>query len=512
MTKKSVLWTVLDGLLLVLLSFYIFAGMKAVPFHGDESTLIAISLDWEQLVYEDQVSDVVYHFYEPGTWQGIEQFTRVLTGSLNPLTIGLVRDITNFPAEQVNGYWEWGESEQDPYTPYMWFVNEEYGNLASEPLLTLARVPSTLFTVGSVFLLFFFVFQFSGKRWAAWVSALVYTSTPAVLVNGRRAMQEGALLFFSILVVFVLFTVLKELRNRSIRWPVLILKLTGLGLASGFAVASKHTAVLVVVSAYLVLVLVIAFDGHCKKNMTSQTFRFWMNVFFSGFLSVFVFFLLMPVWWDMSRLLFLGGLALAFLSLSLDLKKIYSWLPGLVGLGLFVSALVLSPNLGQTLFAPPVIILSEREQLAAGQTSFVGRLETLGEKSKRLFKELFFADTEYFEAPRWDEYNVVEDQINKYENLVLDGRGRIFMWDWLLLVLFIMGLVALFQVRDKVSLILMLTWLILPTFIIWLTNILPWQRYYLILQPQVATMVGLGIGLLGNWLPRWRNNNSVPVN
>lgn len=195
MNNKSLFWVLLDVLLLVLLSLYIFLGINSVPFHGDESTLIALSLDWERLVYEDQVGDVLYHAYEPGKWQGVEQFTRVLTGSLNPLTIGMMRDAANYPADKVNGFWVWGESEGDPYAPYMWFVNEEYGNLPSPQLLTLARIPSTLFTIGSVFLLFFLVFQLTQKRLIAWVSVLVYASSPAVLVNGRRAMQEGVLLF-----------------------------------------------------------------------------------------------------------------------------------------------------------------------------------------------------------------------------------------------------------------------------------------------------------------------------
>lgn len=510
MKNKSVLWTVLDALLLALLSLYIFSGMKTVPFHGDESTLIALSLDWERLVYEDQVGEVVYHTYKPGTWQGIEQFTRVLTGSLNPLTIGMVRDIVDYPAEKVNGYWVWGESEQDPYAPYMWFVNEDYGNLPSDRLLTLARIPSTLFTIGSVILLFLLMFQFSGKRFTAWVSVLVYATTPTVLVNGRRAMQEGAMLFFTMLVMLILFVVLKELSNRPTRWAGLTLKFLGLGLASGFAVASKHTAVLVVAAAYLVLVLVFLFDDQIKKNLTSQTFRFLMNVFASGFLSVFVFFLLMPVWWDVPRLSFLGGLPLVFLSLSLDLKKIFSWLPGLVGLGLFVSALVMSPNIGQTLLTPPVIILSEREQLAAGQASFVGGMETLGEKTERLFKELFFADTEYFEAPRWAEYAVVGEQIRVYENRLMDGRGRVVLWDWLVMALFFLGLGSLYQRKRSGFVIFVLTWLILPTFVIWLTNFLPWQRYYLILLPQVAVLAGLGAGLLADWLPGLRRKTQLP--
>jgi len=497
--KKTVLWLVLDGLLLALLSLYIFAGIKTVPFHGDESTLIALSLDWERIEYEDQVNDVVYHTYEPGTWQGIEQFTRVLTGSLNPLTIGMARDIVNFPAEQVNGYWQWGESEQDPYAPYMWFVNEEYGNLPSESLLTLARIPSTMFTVGSVLLLFLLVFQLTGKRFAAWGSVLVYATTPAVLVNGRRAMQEGALLFFTMLVILMLLAVIKELEIQPIRWTTLRFKLTGLGLVSGFAVASKHTAVLIVIAAYVVLAALLLLTSRIKINLSNQTFRYLMIVFASGFLSIFIFFLLMPVWWDIPRLLFLGGLPLVFLSFSLNWRKFISWLPALAGLVIAGLAVILSPNLGQTLFGPPAIILSEREQLAAGQASFLGGMETPEEKTSLLWQELFFADSEYFEAPRWAEYAVVGEQINIYETRLLDGRGGIAIWDWLLLALFILGLGSLFRFENNERVALILVWLIFPLSVIWATNFLPWQRYYLILQPQVAVLAGLGVGQLSKW-------------
>ena len=209
--SKTKIWIFLDIIFLCVLAVYVFVGMKPAPFHGDESTIIALSLDWERLVYDDAVDNVRFDPPKHGEWKGIEQFTRILTGSLNPLTIGFARDVMNYPAEDVSGYWEWGGEEPEPYAPYMWYVNEDLGNIPSDRLLAISRFPSTLFTVLSVIVFFYLVLGLSKQRVAAWVSAFIYATTPSILINGRRAMQEGAMLFFTMLTIFFLYRLLDTL-------------------------------------------------------------------------------------------------------------------------------------------------------------------------------------------------------------------------------------------------------------------------------------------------------------
>jgi hypothetical protein len=79
-----------DAILLIVLSLYIFAGRDLVPFHGDESTLIWMSADYHYLVQEHDPAPVAFRI-PPSTAPA--SFNRVMTGSVDALTIGLAWDL-----------------------------------------------------------------------------------------------------------------------------------------------------------------------------------------------------------------------------------------------------------------------------------------------------------------------------------------------------------------------------------------------------------------------------------
>jgi hypothetical protein len=54
------IWRVVDSLWLVGLAIYILIGLDDVPFHGDESTIIAMSRDYHYLVQERDLDPVLY--------------------------------------------------------------------------------------------------------------------------------------------------------------------------------------------------------------------------------------------------------------------------------------------------------------------------------------------------------------------------------------------------------------------------------------------------------------------
>lgn len=503
--SKTKIWIFLDIIFLCVLAVYVFVGMKPAPFHGDESTLIALSLDWERLVYDDAVDNVRFDPPKHGEWKGIEQFTRILTGSLNPLTIGLARDVMNYPAEDVSGYWEWGGEEPEPYAPYMWYVNEDMGNIPSDLLLAISRFPSTLFTVLSVIVFFYLVLGLSKQRVAAWVSALMYTTTPSILINGRRAMQEGAMLFFTMLTIFFLYRlldslgVLESVKKEPKAWKNNVINFMLLGLASGFAVASKHTSVLVVMAAYLVLALIAVFKN-CFTRVDQYGLRYWMMILASGFFSILVFFLLMPVWWSVPRALILAGIVLVFLILGMGVSRQWVTVGCLIAAGLFLGGFVRASSDLYDLIRPVMVIVSQRQDLAEIQAAANARMVGIGEKTSMLFNEAFISDTEYFEAQPWENYEVVREQIVHYENKLLDGRGGGWIWGSLSLILFLIGGYALIRGPKDGGYVLSNIWLILPAIIIWLTNILPWQRYYLPIIPPVSLLIGYGASQLWFWV------------
>lgn len=279
--RRPVILRLLDWLLQIGLAAYILAGTPLVPFHGDESTLIYmardyyyqfVERDWTQLRYTPDPSRL-------GEQAATEQHLRLLNGTLPKYLYGLAAHSAGYRIDDINDQWLWGAG---------WDYNQQNGHVPSDDLLLRARWVSAGLLAAGVFLIYALA-RAAGGHGAAWLASLYYALHPALLINGRRAMMEGGMVFFTLLVVLAGVMVL-----RHYRWYWYAL----LAIGSGLAVASKHTAAITVGIVFLAcgsLPLLTAFSRRFRMPITRIQHVTALMV--SGILALGIFFLLNPAWW-----------------------------------------------------------------------------------------------------------------------------------------------------------------------------------------------------------------------
>ncbi len=205
-------------------------GTHAVPFHPDEATFLYMSRDFDLLLHADQPTAL--------NWQAAGQPAlvrryRLLDAPLGRFLAGLGRTLAGEPPLAQD--WDWSAG---------WATNAAVGALPSTRALTAARLPGALLSALSVVLVYQLGHQLGGRPTAI-LAALVFGFSGLLLLHGRRAMSEGALLFFSLLTLWLL------LRPRP--QPLLA------GLALAAAIAAKLSAVALLPAALLALALPV---GH----------------------------------------------------------------------------------------------------------------------------------------------------------------------------------------------------------------------------------------------------------
>ena len=121
-----------------------------------------------------------------------DQDLRLLNGPLASLTFGAAWLLAGIPAERLNKQWLWG-ADLD--------FNRASGHVPDDQLLFVARWASALFGALSIAAVSAIAARLIGP--GAWLAALIYATLPAVLLNTRRAMYEGGLLFALSLVVLL---------------------------------------------------------------------------------------------------------------------------------------------------------------------------------------------------------------------------------------------------------------------------------------------------------------------
>src|SRR5258708_24012471 len=124
-----------------LLIFYLLAGVKLVPFHGDESTIIHKSRDW-YLLAQGNLSAILYSAtpVDPA-----EQELRLVNGVVSEYSTGLLASLSGFGLHDLPKQWLWGAD---------WELNRANGHFPSEPLLFVGRLASALLTALSIALVF----------------------------------------------------------------------------------------------------------------------------------------------------------------------------------------------------------------------------------------------------------------------------------------------------------------------------------------------------------------------
>lgn len=414
-----------DVLWVGLLALYAFAGYPVTPFHGDESMQIFMSHDY---AYQFIERDMAKIFYDETRVADVEQGLRLLNGTVNKYTIGAAWHAAGFTVDDLNWPWYWEHSYQ---------FNMDHGFYPGDDLLLTSRIPSSLFLSGSVIGLFLAAFLFAGRP-AAYMTSLYYALNPAVLLNGRRAMMEGSLLFG---LALTLLAGVLLVRGRGWRaWGAALL----LALAAGIAVASKHTNV-VTVFAVFAGVLVYAVVEARRDGWRLFAARIG-QLFAAGVLSIGLFLALNPAWWD-------------------------------------------NP------IARASYVLDARVELLGGQIEIFDGYETTGEKLAGFYRQVFINQPMYFEAESFREPMAAQAatyEATPYAGVHLDGVHLVMA------ALFVMGLLCLFNVLHVPDIHPAARWVVgsfvtvMTLFAVFATP-LEWQRYYLTAYPAVALVAPLGI-------------------
>src|SRR5574341_590534 len=223
----------LDALWLGALMVYALAGAALVPFHGDESMQIYASRDFATAFIHGQPGQLMT---APPYPVDSDQHLRLINGSVNRYTIGLAWWLAGMDEADLPAIWFWGLGYDE---------NLARGARPSDELLAVARLPASAFLALSIPVMFALGHLFGGRP-AAYFASGLYGLHPVILLNGRHATQEGAFLFFGLLAVLVAAAISRrrELGQGVGGW------LAGLGIASGLALASKHSSLVFVASAY----------------------------------------------------------------------------------------------------------------------------------------------------------------------------------------------------------------------------------------------------------------------
>lgn len=266
-----------DWLYLGLLALYIVAGAAIVPFHGDESTLIAMGRDYHYFFVEGDLSNIRF---DP-TWQHnpLEQHLRLLNGAVSKTLFGWLGTVNGFAAHDLNSFWSWGMD---------YAANAARGALPNLDLLRKARLASSL-QLALAAALFFHVVKRALNRPAAYIAATAFALHPNVLINGRRAMMEGSHLLGLMLVLLAATWLLQERRP----WRYLIL-----GVSAGFAIAAKHPNLSICALVFLACSVEPLWRLIRGSRIDWRTPVLDLaGIVFAGAVTVAVFMLLNPAWW-----------------------------------------------------------------------------------------------------------------------------------------------------------------------------------------------------------------------
>ncbi|GIK66683.1 MAG: hypothetical protein BroJett018_44770 [Chloroflexota bacterium] len=429
-------WIVLlDTLLLALLACYVLAGVKKVPFHGDESTIIWMSADYDTVVLKGDISAVTY---SPPPRRTTEQHLRILNGTWTRWTMGVAWSAAAFHRTDLNDQWVWGLDTE-------W--NRDNGHLPSGRLLNVTRLSSALFLIFSMALVLRMTRLVASQVFthpliatsAGWLSAILYALNPVILMNGRRAMFEGAMLFSLALVGW---TVLR-LVNRQDSFKSYLL----VGVAAGIALTAKHSTAFTIALLFLGLLVVKWQKSHNKsKQIYWLIFKFGL----AGMTALIVFLALTPLWWSSH-----------FLEM-------------------------------------PGVVLDERQKLLDEQVALFGGYHGWVERLEGLWEGTFGVEPQYYEADYWGDYTGVADEIDEYENSYLAGITSLGMVEIrIFLVVAGLGAIGLGWRRGQKNIAIVLAiWMIGIVVISLLTIPLDWQRYYLPIQTPLSAVMGLGGAML----------------
>ncbi len=432
-------------LILFLCMGYILGGIFSVPFHADEADHLFKSQDY---VAYFVLGDPFRLRVDPPVAINSEQHIRLLTGTTSAYLTGFV--LWHTGVRLWPSAWYYPESVES---------NRQAGRWPSDSILWRGRLASAFLTALSVVCVFHIAQKLSPHRQAriGLFSALLFTLHPVILLNGRRVMQEGTLLFLTLLLVW---QAIRTVENPT--WK----NWSGLGVISGCAFASKPTALLAIIGV-LVGVVIANFllpfiESRCMEQKTEGTGAVYDP---PRALKLFVY----P----------LGGFLMAA-------SLVY---------------LLLTPAIWNNPPARLLLAAQLRQDALQGQASASPQAYTnWGERTAALLTQPYPATIHYYESPDFASDSKLNNEIRRYEKSWWDGV-KIPMWlgmGWVMLgfTAILMPLIGKNETKVKKPVMIFLSWVLITLIGLFVSVPMAWQRYYLPLTLIGIFLAGFGLDFL----------------
>jgi 4-amino-4-deoxy-L-arabinose transferase-like glycosyltransferase len=238
--------------------FYIW-GISLVPFHPDESTQLYMSQD-----FVDYFTAPLSLSYQTDQTITPKVSYRALDAPITKYLIGLSRLIFQSPEHKTD--WDWSTD---------WETNLKTGAFPSRDNLRIARIIPTSLSLISIIVCYFAFNRFLPK-YLALLSVLYFALNPLMLLHGRRAMAEPALVLS---VSIFMFMIINRVNN-----PFVL----GAALAVGFN--SKQTAIALLPAA--IIAIYLAQEG--KSRLIKSLIQ---SIIMIGTIGV-ITYLLNPFYWQ----------------------------------------------------------------------------------------------------------------------------------------------------------------------------------------------------------------------
>jgi 4-amino-4-deoxy-L-arabinose transferase-like glycosyltransferase len=263
-----------DALFVGVLGLYVLAGVRAAPFHGDESTIIFMSRDiaalnpahLERLLYRD-----------PPSGDPAAQELRLLNGSLTTFGIGALWTLAGFTPLHTNEQWDWGAD---------YAYNLSAGHMPSAPIGFVSRLWSAFAALISTAALFALARRLLGRH-GAWLVAACYVTLPSLLLNTRRANFEGSVQLTLTLFLLIVVIVARRLEAGRGRWQ----HWAWVGIAAGACLSAKHNLLLVIMPTLMTLLLV---QAYCHRQWLAML----RPALIVSVATSLCFVLFNPAWWS----------------------------------------------------------------------------------------------------------------------------------------------------------------------------------------------------------------------
>ena len=262
---------------LIGLAIFIIIGVPYTSYHGDETTQIYSSHDYATLFLKQDPQALLVEWPIDNELE----YLRIADSTTSRYTIGLAWHLAGYSEDDLpTANFNWG-------TGYA--GNKALGLIPDQRLIIVMRLPSAIFLALSVIAVFGIGYCFGGLPMAFFVSGL-YALNPIILLNGRRALQEGSLLCFG------LFTVLIGIiisRRREQGKSIAFLWWIGLILCGALTLVSKNNGFIYIAAAFLWIFL-----PEMLRRGIRAFFTVGIRLAICGILLIGLFIALSPALWS----------------------------------------------------------------------------------------------------------------------------------------------------------------------------------------------------------------------